>query len=441
MAWLMPPLVMVGGAAAAGAYVFMTHRLNHAYDQDLGDIARALVPHLRLQAGMVTLLFTAQADAVLRADSTDQIFYVIRERGGRVAGGEASLPQPPGVPGAQPVFWNDYRGGQPIRAVALAASVEGIPVTVVAAETTRKRRSAENDAMLSALAPTVLLLIAAAAAVIFGVRRGLAPVEDLREQLRRRPLADLGPLDEAPLVEELRPLVHSLNDVLERLAHAQRSQARFIANAAHQLRTPIAGLVNQLDLARAGGREADAHLEQARQAAARLARLAQQVLSLAAADPVSNPEPTREQCDLASVVRERAGQWVAAARGVEMEFDLDSAAVAGNTVLIGELASNLVDNAARYGARNVKVATHLRDGCSILEVEDDGRGIPLDQRKRIFDRFHRIGDASMPGSGLGLAIVEEIARRHGASVEVDDARSFSRGARVAVSFPAASPAP
>ncbi|HET9653708.1 MAG TPA: HAMP domain-containing sensor histidine kinase, partial [Usitatibacter sp.] len=210
---------------------------------------------------------------------------------------------------------------------------------------------------------------------------------------------------------------------------------RFIANAAHQLRTPVAGLVTQIDLARTGP-DAAMHLAHAREAAARLARLAQQILSLAAADPVSNPASKRDPCDLAEIARSHAEAWLRSARDVELEFDLKRAPIRGDAVLAGELASNLVDNASRYGARQVRIATFAEQGRSILEVEDDGPGIPAPERSRIFERFHRLQHHSTDGSGLGLAIVAEIAQRHGAKIAVNDAVTYPTGARVTVSFPA-----
>jgi two-component system sensor histidine kinase TctE len=134
-------------------------------------------------------------------------------------------------------------------------------------------------------------------------------------------------------------------------------------------------------------------------------------------------------------VKDHAEAWLRGARDVEIEFDLQEAPVRGSALLIGELASNLVDNATRYGARNVRIATRVEAGSALLEVEDDGPGIAPEQRPRIFERFHRLPNASPEGSGLGLAIVAEIAQRHGAKVEVDEARGYSGGTRVRVAFP------
>jgi two-component system sensor histidine kinase TctE len=438
VAWLLPPLVVVGVAAGTGAYIFLERRLTAAYDLDLSDIAHTIIPYLNAKDGAIALVFNPQAEAVLRADSTDQIRYVVLDAQGRVVAGDASLPRAPFVPSATPQFWDGEHLGQRIRAVALAAMVDGTPVQIVATETRRKRDLAALESALSALVPALLLSIAAILAVLLGVRRGLGPVEELRKQVQSRSHVDLRPVEEGGVVEELQPLVRELNDMLKRLESAQGVQARFIANAAHQLRTPIAGLSTHLDLAASGDVAARAtHLAHAREAALRLSRLAQQILSLASADPISNPAVPQQPCDLAGIVRDHAGPWLRAVtpRGVEMEFDLEPAPISGNSVLVGELASNLVDNAARYGAKMVKVATGRVDARSVLEVSDDGPGIPADQRTLIFERFRRLDNESTEGSGLGLAIVKEIAQRHGAAITVDDADAGG-GTRVSVSFPA-----
>jgi two-component system sensor histidine kinase TctE len=154
---------------------------------------------------------------------------------------------------------------------------------------------------------------------------------------------------------------------------------------------------------------------------------------------VSNPTVADATCDLAEVVRDKADAWLRAAteRDVELEFDLDPAPIVGNGLLVGELASNLVDNAARYGAKTVRIATHRNGTRSLLEVSDDGPGIPADARARIFERFHRLqNNGSAEGSGLGLAIVHEIAQRHRAEIEVGDPEQ-GRGTRVSVAFPSA----
>ena len=438
IAWLIPPLLVLGMAAASGAYVFMERRLAQAYDLDLGDIARTMVPYLRVSDDHITLGLSELALAILKADSTDQIFYSVYDANGRLALGDAGLVPPSSKRTKHAQFWDGMHQGLRIRGVTLAAQVDGMPVTVVAAETINKRTRANRDAFVSAITPTILLIVAPIFAIALGVRRGLAPIDQLRDEVQARPHGALHPMSSEKVPREVQPLVQELNDMLRRLAESQERQTRFIANAAHQLRTPIAGLITQLELA-TGGDNADAeHIAQARDGAYRLARLAQQVLSLARADPVSNPKAIEETFDLADVVKGRADTWLRAAtqRGVELEFDLQAARSKGVPLLAGELVENLVDNATRYGAELVRISTHAEPGKAVLEVEDDGPGIPPSERQRIFDRFHRLDNESTEGSGLGLAIVREIVQRHRGTIEVVDARG-PRGTRFIVSLPAA----
>jgi len=175
--WLMPPLLAVGLIAAGAAYVFMTQRLTEAYDQDLGDIARAVAPYLENRNGTIALAFTPQADAVLRADSSERIYYAVLDERGVPLAGDAGLPEPPQFAGDGPVFWDATMRKRAIRMTALHATVQGIPVTIVAAETTTKRDIAARDAALSALGPVIVLSAATLLAIIVGVRRGLLPLE------------------------------------------------------------------------------------------------------------------------------------------------------------------------------------------------------------------------------------------------------------------------
>lgn len=438
LAWLLPPLVIVVTVAAGGAFLLLRDRLNASFDQDLSDIAAALLPHVYRKAdGNLGLALSTQTDKVLRSDSTDQVYYAVRTPKGEYIGGDGELVMPPEAAAIATYFWTPVVHGVRVRATLRPEVVDGTPVVLIAAETMNKRDRAQWEALLGTVLPAALLSLAAAAMVLYGVRRGLAPLERLREEIQARSFQDLRPIDEVGVAEELKPVVRELNDMLGRLAQAQGTQVRFVANAAHQLRTPIAGLVAQLDLAR-DDPSRGVHLAQARAGAARLARLAQQLLSLAAADPASNPSMERRDCDLSEIVRGKADSWLRTTlpRGVEVEFDLDKAPIHGNPVLVGELATNLVDNASRYGARNVIVATRRAGNGSLLEVSDDGPGIPPGERGRIFERFYRLDNESTEGSGLGLAIVREIAQRHGASVELTEPPNHP-GTRVGVMFPAA----
>ena len=453
--WLLVPLMLLWPVSVVMTYVSAKALTNPPYDRALAESAQVLAEQLKFRDGRITVDLPSPAREILRADEIDTVYFQVLGRRGEFLAGDKELPLPdddePAVPG-QVQYRDGVVHGFEVRIAYIYARPEGMPAggkpddktgraalpLVQVAETLNKRAQLANDIVKGVILPQFIILPLAVTLVWFGLVRGLAPLGHLSERIRRRKPGDLSAIDHGAVPEEVAPLIRAINELMRELDSSLKGQQRFIANAAHQLRTPIAGLTTQLDLAASGDVAArGTHVAHAREGALRLARLAQQVLSLAAADPISNPAVPQQQCDLAAIVKDHAGPWLRAVtpRGVEMEFDLAPAPILGNAVLVGELASNLVDNAARYGARAVTVATRRTGARSILEVVDDGPGIPPEQRTLIFERFRRLDDESTEGSGLGLAIVKEIAQRHGATIEVD-AGAGGAGTRVAVFFPA-----
>jgi len=236
--------------------------------------------------------------------------------------------------------------------------------------------------------------------------------------------------------------VSALNGLLGEVAQASRNQQRFLANAAHQLRTPLAGLQahTELALAKPVPIEVRSELEQVHQATIRTARLANQLLALARAEPGARGNAA--ELNLKSLAESEADAWVhqALARDVDLGFELESAPVQGDAFLLREALANLVHNAIEYSQRGGRVTVRTgRNGThSFLEVEDDGPGIPPAERERVLERFYRVPGTPGTGSGLGLAIVREIASGHGAAISITDAMagsSATRGCRVAITFP------
>jgi two-component system sensor histidine kinase TctE len=270
------------------------------------------------------------------------------------------------------------------------------------------------------------------------VKRGLGPLESLSEEIKERSPRDLHPIDLAAAPEETRALLAALNGLLEQVAEASRNQQRFLANAAHQLRTPLAGLQahTELALAQPLPKEVRAQLEQVHQATIRTARLANQLLALARAEPGARGDPS--QVSLKGVVESEADSWVhqALARDIDLGFELESASVQGDAFLLREALANLVHNAIEYSPRggHVTVRTGARNGHAFVEVEDDGPGIPAGERGRVLERFYRLPGTTGTGSGLGLAIVREIALGHGAGIELGEGAG-AKGCRVAITFP------
>jgi two-component system sensor histidine kinase TctE len=309
---------------------------------------------------------------------------------------------------------------------------------VLVAETTLKRARAARELLLTSMLPGMLIAFATLLIVWFGVKRGLWPLARLSDEIKARSPRDLRPIDAAAAPEETRPLVSALNGLLEEVAHAAQNQQRFLANAAHQLRTPLAGLQahTELALAQPMPEACRTHLEQVHQATIRTARLANQLLALARAEPGGRGSPS--EVNMRTVVEGEADAWVhqALAREIDLGFELERAPVRGDALLLREALANLVHNAIEYSPRGgrVTVRTGQREGSAFVEVEDDGPGIAPHERERVLERFYRVPGTPGTGSGLGLAIVREIAAGHGACMEVAEGMG-ARGCRVALTFP------
>jgi two-component system sensor histidine kinase TctE len=232
--------------------------------------------------------------------------------------------------------------------------------------------------------------------------------------------------------------VGALNGLLEEVSAASSKQQRFLADAAHQLRTPLAGLQAHAELALAQPlpEASRAQVEQVHQATVRTARLANQLLALARAEP--GTRPSHAPLDLKSLVEGDADAWVhqALARDIDLGFELQSAPVDGDAFLLREALANLVHNALEYSPRgaHATVRTGRRNGAAFLEVEDDGPGIAAAERERVLERFYRVRGTPGTGSGLGLAIVREIAAGHGATLAINEGMG-ARGCRVGITFP------
>ena len=281
----------------------------------------------------------------------------------------------------------------------------------------------------------------AALAIWWLAAKNLAPLSRLAGELRARDAQSLAPLATGGLPDELAPLAHSLNALLDRLRHSLDAQRAFVADAAHELRSPLTALKLQLELLRRAGADVDRDAARAGigEGIERASRLVEQLLALARSEPGAVPA-ARERVDLAEVARRMVAETVPFAASRRIEFELSASApafVVGDPVALGLLVRNLVDNAARYsppGSR-VEVAVDADANAVSLTVDDTGPGIPEAERQRVFDRFYRRADGGESGSGLGLAIVQSVASSHDATVTLD--RSPLGGLRAMVRFVAA----
>jgi len=428
------------------AYFSSLYFINEAFDRSLVRRTYALADRVEVLHGRVIVDLPAAARELLVFDQEDLLFHSITDQLGRVIEGEPQIiPLPDGVhiqPG-QTLLYKAQKNGEPVRVAAYALSLEGTSANgyalVQVGETLTRRAELAQRAAWAFVIPALLLALAASAAVAFGVGRGLQPLRRLGETLAQRSALDLSPVPQAGVPAELLPFLEEINSALRRLAAAVDSQSRFVADAAHQLRTPIAGLLAQAEAALASGSEVDARhaLQRIAATAQKMSTLVQKLLLLARVDAAGNTLHL-ERLDGLALAREIAREWApqALARGVDIAFEsqVEACPLAGDAHLLGEMLGNLIDNAMRYGARRITVTVRDTGTGAAWCVIDDGPGIPAAERAAVLTPFHRI-EGRRGGAGIGLAIVERIARLHGARVTIDDADGG--GVVVCVLFPAA----
>ncbi len=422
--------------------------VNLNYDRALLDTALDLGRNVRESGNQLYLDLPQPVIEMLISGEQGRFYYRANGPDGEYITGDPDLPDPPPEAAEDRVtYYNAFFRKEPIRAVALRVPVrpgsgKGA-ILIQVAERSTLRDDFARQIMLRMMIPQGILVLLSTLAVWFGVGIGLRALTSMRREIENRSHIDLSPIAESGVPAEVRPLVGAMNDLLSRLSAALAAQQRFIADAAHQLRTPVAALKMQAELATRQVRdgEAAATLQQLQTAADHAARLVGQLLTLARAEPGSHRSVMRQPVELMVLARNVTGEWVprALTRQIDLGFDDTSAPaeISADPFLIHEMLNNLIDNAILYtpaGGR-VTVRVRLQGDQAMLEVEDDGPGIPAEEREKVFERFYRMPGGAPEGCGLGLAIVREIAQGHQATVVVQ-AGAGGRGTCVTITFPA-----
>ncbi len=444
---LLTPLLLYG---AWSAYWNGRAAADIAYDRTLLASARAIADGLVTNDGRLRANVPYIALDTFAYDSAGRIYYQVLDTEGRLVSGYEQLPAPgAGVRRTDdyPALARFYDGefqGQGVRLVSLLQPVSEPELNGIAeirvAETLGARERMARSLLNDTLWRLGLLALAALLLVWLAVSAALRPLARLSEAVQERAPDDLRPLPLVDVQRELKPLVGALNQFTERLRGQFERQARFIADASHELRTPLAALKARIEL---GLREAQPSvwrntLEDAAQSTDKLIHLANQLLSLARIESgaQSIAEGGAQRLDLSQLARELGLALAALAhkRGVALALEAEAPVwIDGEPTLISELLSNLLDNALAHTVDGGNVVLRVLDG-AVLEVEDDGPGIPADERERVFARFYR-RDTGGHGAGLGLAIVGEIVRAHRAEISLDQGRLG--GLLVRVRFPGA----
>jgi len=491
--WMLAPLLLLWPMSVVLTWLVAQGIANKPFDRQLGEMARLLSQQVNVQAqtdGMprATFALTRSTAELLRTDEADTLYYQVLGLRGEFLSGERNLPAP--IPAAddgsgqgQLRFRDDEIGSEPVRVAYVWVNAPGTPASnppalVQVAETLGKRSRLATEIIKGVMLPQFVILPLAVLLVWLALVRGIKPLNELQQRIRRRESHDLSPIDEREVPEEVSPLVRAINDLLMRLDRSIGNQKHFLADAAHQLKTPLAGLRMQAELAQreidAGQRDPQAlkkSLQQIARASQRATRMVNQLLSMARADDASQAQ-SHQDVNLARIATEAVRDFVP--RALEKRIDLgyegpntgarhpQGLMVHGQPVLLRELVRNLVDNALQYtpegGTVTVRVVDDPFGQVVVLQVEDSGPGIPAAERDKVFLPFYRALGTNVDGSGLGLAIVREIAQQHRAEIALEDANlrlrpgqlvehggvAFGPGVRFTVRFPAASaqmPAP
>jgi two-component system sensor histidine kinase TctE len=427
------------------AYFSSQYFINETFDRSLIRRTYALADRIEVIHGRVRVDISVAAREILAFDQQDLLFHRVLDQHSRVIEGELEMPPLPGNKGVKPgqlIIYDGVKDDENVRVAAYALSLRGTSahgtVLIQVGETLTRRSAMAKRATLAIVIPMLLMTLTAAVAIAYGVGRGLQPLSQLRNRLTARKAFDLSPVPLEGTPAELRPFLDEINSLLQRLSEAVEAQSRFVADAAHQLRTPIAGIRAQAEAALSSAQHDDAQhaLVRIAQSTQAMGDLVQKLLMLARVDAAENTLQL-SWLDGVETVRAVAREWVprALAKGVEIGFEAEDgeARVMGDALLLREMLSNLIDNALRYGGTRISLIVRNSEQGVTWSVVDNGPGIPEQQRAAVFAPFHRLS-GGVEGAGLGLTIVQRIAHLHGAVVSLE-AGEGGEGLAVSVKFP------
>jgi two-component system, OmpR family, sensor histidine kinase TctE len=422
--WLAVPLMLL---ALCGALV---HYFNHvapgviSSDRRLKEATNALMAHLRTKDGRISV--DASSDVPPRVPSADSAIYAVREPSGRLIDGDGRLPAVPMSGETSQLIAMTQLEHRAVRSLTTRVDTPGGVVLMTVADVGPVAEPAARYGFISTLLWDFVQLDVTLVLVWVGIQLGLRPVKRLRDEIAARSPQDLRPIVESSVPREIAPVVVTLNRLFTTLRSSVQSQQQFIANTAHQLRTPITGLQAQLDLllAESAAAPVEGRLLTLREGIRQLAHSANQLLTLARADPAVNIATKNPRVDLGVIVREVVARFIDRALQSNIDLGIEvppkTVAIRADPSLLDDLLSNLLDNALKYtpAAGKVTVSAGLREGQPFLAVEDTGPGIPESDRQRVKQRFYRLPNSPGHGSGLGLAIVDEIAGLYAARVHI-----------------------
>lgn len=432
LAWIW----LVGIAAASmGAYVLARTAANTAFDRSLQDEASALAAKVTWSDRGPLLDVSRQTMELITWDRDDRNGFVMVDLDGAALAGDAAVPVPPFNRRSlqSPMLFNADYQGEPVRGAVFSVTSPMIDrtVSIVVVETTRKRTELTRDVQLAIVLPAVALGVVTFMLLGWGVRRGLRPLVQLGSEIAVRELHDWRALSLRSVPAEVVPMVERINTLLLDVQHSVALQRRFVADAAHQLRTPVAGirvLAQELQRELAHAQVASPAwrplLTELSGSTERLARLITQLLSLAGSETALTMDAEHRPQDIVPLLREATEplvlQGLRQGRSIEMHAPAEPVVARAHPIWLGEVVNNLLDNAQRYGGQHIVITVAaLPQGGAEVSVQDDGAGVGPDQLARLFEPFWRGDRADLRndgGTGLGLAIAREIVERLGGSI-------------------------
>jgi two-component system, OmpR family, sensor histidine kinase TctE len=440
---LLIPLVALTAAGVLLDYRSARALLGASHDRALASTAIGLAARVETDRdGDLPAHLVATMRAVSRLSEADELVYLVLDGAGRRIAGDpqlAALGRPAEAEAENPLIYDAELAGRPVRAASYAYVGPEGQATVIVAEALGKRRADARRILLTTMVTNVVMALAMAGAAAVAVAIALRPLDALGQRVEGHAAQALRPMLLRGLPRETRPLVRAINRLMARLRRTLQARQQFIDNTAHQLRTPLAGLQAQVTLLASEPMPAPAlaRVADLREGVHRLAHLTHQMLSLARAGEHAGTALQVERVALPDLLEQTASQCLdaAIARQTDLGFEAAPATVQGSPWMLRELVLNLVDNAIAHSPPGSAVTVRCGNaaGRPFVEVEDNGPGIPVADRARVFDRHVRLAGDGGRGTGLGLAIVREIADRHHASVSLGDSRS-GQGLRVRLDF-------
>lgn len=429
--WIIILLVPILILITFRSYFAVNLFTNKANDRALFSMALAIANQIKENAGSITIDLAAGASTSSHDSHKETLYFQILDHKHQFVAGNKTLVKPKIYPTkGRHLYYNATVNSQKLRILALDlppnSEQKQNSMTVLVGEETTHRSESLQEIIIFFIITQFFLILITFFSISYAIKRGLRPFVKLSQRIESRQPWDTSPIEHTNIPVEIKPLINAMNGLLKKVKNSLQVKQQFIANAAHQIKTPISGLKLQAENAlNSNDPEYIQHaLRQICFVSNNLARLTQQLLALTRTELTDEEINAFSPTDLVSITQDAVTDWVPDAIKKQIDlgvsFNADRVFIRANAILIRELLNNLIDNAIRYNPprTSINVSVSYEPETIILSVKDDGVGIPEADQKKIFQRFYRPITTIESGCGLGLSIVEEIAKLHDAYIEL-----------------------